>query len=290
VKTDSIHTNTITTATDTTLTSADSLHNRPFQAKYLHGFDNEQQQDSVVESMHNNSVLTIPSGKSSEYYYPNPLHDTGTMLMFLLSMFFVTLSMRKGVKYLYNLNKNLFSLRRRDNLFDDHNTVNEVITIIALVSNTCIMESIIINSTILFYYPSLLLSTNIFTYTILLIASVVAFYLLQMAAYTLLGYVFTSKVNTTLLLKGFNASQSLLGLFLIPLVILLLVYPTYVNTFVILFAILYICCRIIFIIKGFRIFFTNYSSVFFFILYLCSGEIIPLLVMYSGITLLYSTI
>ena len=221
---------------------------------------------------------------------PSPLHDTGIMTLFLISMFLVTLSMRKGYKYVSNFKKNLFSIKKRDNVFEDHNTVNEEITLLSLIANTCIMEGILINCGLTLYFPSLSFAGNIFTNTLTLISIMVGFYLLQVAAYHLLGYVFTSKVNTSLLLKGFNASQALLGILLLPIVILLLVYPTYANTFIILFEFCYILCRIIFIIKGFRIFYSNYSSILFFILYLCSGEIVPLLVINSSIIFIFSII
>ncbi|MGM9811684.1 MAG: DUF4271 domain-containing protein [Muribaculaceae bacterium] len=51
---------------------------------------------------------------------------------------------------------------------------------------------------------------------------------------------------------------------------------------------IYFVCRLIYIIKGFRIFFNNFTSIFYFILYLCSGEIIPLIAVYYGIILTYS--
>ena len=289
MKADNINSNTL--ATDSTAAgAADSVVKHYYQPKYVNGFNNSCEHDSVIASMHDSNLLTVPSGEQSENYLPSPLHDTGTMTMFLLAMFFVTMSLRKGFKYVDNFKKNLFSIKKRDNVFEDHNTVNEFITLIALIANTCIMEGILINCAITVYYPSMLHTSNIFTYIITFIAMMAAFYLLQLSAYLMLGYVFATKTNTTLLIKGFNASQALLGILLTPIVIRLLVYPTYAHTFISLFVFLYFLCRITFIIKGFRIFYTNYTSIFYFILYLCSGEIVPLLIINSGIVLIFSTI
>ena len=46
--------------------------------------------------------------------------------------------------------------------------------------------------------------------------------------------------------------------------------------------IIYISCRIVFICKGFRIFFNNLVSLLYFILYLCSVEIVPVILSFTG--------
>jgi len=42
---------------------------------------------------------------------------------------------------------------------------------------------------------------------------------------------------------------------------------------------LYLVARLIFIIKGIRIFYSNLTSIVYFILYLCAVEIVPVVVM-----------
>ena len=284
MKTDSLH---IKHINADSLAAADSVQHT-FKASSAEGFGNDHSADSTLAPISHCEKLEVPMGDNSQDYMPSPLHDTGTMTMFLLSMFMVTFSLRNGFKYFSNFNKNLFSLKKRENAFEDHNTVNEIITLITLVANTCIMQGIMLNSAITLYHPDITTNASIFTYIISIISIVVAYYLLQLLAYYVLGYVFTSRTNTSLLLKGFNASQALLGLFMIPLVIFLLVYPLHANTYISIYIFIYFICRLIFIIKGFRIFFNNFTSIFYFILYLCSGEIIPLIAIYYGIILTYS--
>ncbi|MGM9803748.1 MAG: DUF4271 domain-containing protein [Muribaculaceae bacterium] len=281
--------NIATSSIDTASTAAaDSLQPKYYSPKYVHGFGNDNCYDSVTAPIEQSSLLLIPQGQQSQNYIPSPLHDTGTMALFLMSMFMVTICFRYGFKYFANFSKNLFSLKKRDNLFDDHSTVNEMFTLMALIANTCIMESILIHCSLWAHFSQLVSQHNIFFYVATLLGISLLFYLLQLFAYLILGYTFTNKINTGLLIKGLNASQALLGLFLIPLVIFMLVYPLYQNVFIVMFCILYAACRLLFIIKGYRIFFVNYTSIFYFILYLCSGEIIPLLAIYSGIMYLYS--
>ncbi|MCH5320108.1 MAG: DUF4271 domain-containing protein, partial [Paramuribaculum sp.] len=44
--------------------------------------------------------------------------------------------------------------------------------------------------------------------------------------------------------------------------------------------VLYVLARIMFIVKGFRIFYTNSASIVYFILYLCSLEIVPVTIFF----------
>jgi len=46
---------------------------------------------------------------------------------------------------------------------------------------------------------------------------------------------------------------------------------------------LYICARLVFICKGFRIFYGNLSSIVYFLLYLCAVEMVPLALV-AGLT------
>ena len=81
----------------------------------------------------------------------------------------------------------------------------------------------------------------------------------------------------------------LLGILLIPVVGALLVWPSACKILLIFAIILYFCCRIAFICKGFRIFYSNLPSLVYFILYLCSVEIVPLVLLGAG-TVYFSTL
>ena len=110
----------------------------------------------------------------------------------------------------------------------------------------------------------------------------IVFYCAQLVLYKLLAWVFGDATSSQLWISGFNATQSLLGLALLPVTIITLVYPSTAPTTLLVALALYIVARIVFISKGFRIFFNNLSSSLYFILYLCSVEIIPSLLAYFG--------
>ena len=108
-----------------------------------------------------------------------------------------------------------------------------------------------------------------------------AYYIFQLAAYNTVGYIFTSTERRSAWIAGFNASQSMLGIALIIPVLLAVFYPAADKAVIVIAASLYFIARLLFIVKGFRIFFINFSSLLYFILYLCALEIIPVLFVYK---------
>jgi NhaC family Na+:H+ antiporter len=68
---------------------------------------------------------------------------------------------------------------------------------------------------------------------------------------------------------------------LLPVLVLLMLYPAHGKVLLAVAAALYFSARLIFIFKGFRIFYSNLSSILYFLLYLCAVEIVPLVIMTS---------
>ena len=100
--------------------------------------------------------------------------------------------------------------------------------------------------------------------------------LLMQLAYWTVGYVFTDSAHARIWLKGANASTALMAMPFLVIALLMLCYPQWNETLLIIAAIIFILGKIIFIFKGFRIFFTRFSSWLLFLYYLCSLEIVPL--------------
>ena len=114
-----------------------------------------------------------------------------------------------------------------------------------------------------------------------MIGACALFYLVQLAAYGTVGFTFASKSGRREWLRGFNATQALLGITLVPAAVLAVFYPPLTFIAVAVGAGLYLLARLLFIIKGIRIFYDNFSSLLYFILYLCTLEIIPVIFIYE---------
>lgn len=221
-------------------------------------------------------VMEVPDGRTPGSYNGSPLHDTVSMTLMLLSALLIALSYNKGYMYITNFAHNMFSTRKRENLFDDH-TVSDLGILSALIFNTCVMMGLIAFYAIGYLVPGMqaVMGRNVSLLVIMLVGWSLLFYLAQLALYYVLGFTFSDKLGTTIWTSGFKASQSLLGLLLMPVAIILMVYPNTIKIMLLTALSLYICARIVFICKGFRIFFNNLQSSVYFILYLCAVEIVP---------------
>ncbi|MBR1882522.1 MAG: DUF4271 domain-containing protein [Muribaculaceae bacterium] len=268
-------------------TPLDSLHAADSAAtyyapQYTDAFPTAQDSDTLLMA---ESVQSLPLMEKHPLQPAVPrksllIEDTGAMLLLLATVLFLTVSYRTGYKYIENFFHNMFSVRRRDNLFEDH-TVKETQILSALVAVACVAEGLLGYFALSLHVPDLRLAlAGQPTLAIgLLSAIALAFYLAQLVCFHLLGYVFADKVSTKLWLDGFKASQSILGIALLPVAGIALAVPSLVKAMLIVGIILYFCVRILFICKGLRIFYSNLLSLVYFILYLCTVEIVPLALM-----------
>jgi len=254
------------------------------EPQYLDGFPVKEAADSSLGDINTLPVMEVPASNEAQPFARSPLHDTPSMSLLLAGLLAVTLSYHTGYKYIENFFHYMFSIKRRENLFEDH-TLNETKILAALIANTCIVEGFIIYFAVQFLRPALApsLQSNVFLHILSFCGLALGFYLAQWLIYKVIGYTFSDKVGSKLWLDGFKASQSFLGLLLLPVLVLLMIYPTSGKLLLSISALLYLIARLIFIYKGFRIFYGNLSSILYFILYLCTVEIVPLVIM-TGVT------
>lgn len=104
------------------------------------------------------------------------------------------------------------------------------------------------------------------------------YYVFQLGVYNVLAYTFAPDAEAGhRWVDGFQASQGLTGLVLAVPVLVMVFYPDAFVPCMAAAVTVYFLGRLIFIIKGFRIFYTGYTSLVYFILYLCTLEIVPVL-------------
>lgn len=103
----------------------------------------------------------------------------------------------------------------------------------------------------------------------------------QVTGYLLVGYAFAPAGEMRRWLRSFVLTQTMAGYLLVLPALAALFYPTSAPVFCSVCLAIYIGCRILFCIKGFTIFYTSPASLFYFFLYLCTIEIVPLLTVWS---------
>lgn len=206
-----------------------------------------------------------------------PGYDSAVIVVLLLLFGIVASNFKHYSTYIKSLSDNLLTVRRRANAFNEH-TVNETRVSVSLVAVACVSEAILLFSVVYTLSPS----HAIFPLLMAMVAVTVVYYMVELIAYSTIGNVFTDHENAVQWLKGFNASQSLLGIALVIPALVTLFYPGSAWAMAIIGAFLYITARIVFIYKGFKIFYYNLFSLLYFILYLCAVEIAPLVMVFRG--------
>ena len=251
-----------------------------YTPQYPNGFPAVAAGDSSLSSIDTLAVMEVPVAGHAKSFARSPLHDTPSMALLLAGLLAVTLSYHTGYKYIENFFHYMFSTKRRENLFEDR-TVNETSILAALIANTCIVEGFLMYFAVQLLRPALSasLQSNVFLHIGTFCVLALGFYVVQWLVYKVLGYTFSDKVGSRLWVDGFKATQSFLGLLLLPVLVLLMLYPASGKLLLSIAALLYLVARLIFIYKGFRIFYSNLSSFLFFILYLCAVEIVPLVIL-----------
>lgn len=171
----------------------------------------------------------------------------------------------------------MFGIRRRSNAFDEH-TSNESRTFGIIILLLCLNEGILVFSGINIINP-IPDSWSVFSLTMMFSGVALGFYLAQIVIYRLIGFTFTDSIGSLQWIRGFNASQGSLAFMLLIPALISLFYPSAAPAMVIIGISFYFVARNVFIYKGFRIFYHNFPSLLYFILYLCSMEITPILIL-----------
>jgi len=189
----------------------------------------------------------------------------------------ISLNMSHCRQLFKNFSQNLIGLRCRANAFDNR-TTNELRTLVIIIMLLCLSEGILLFAAAV-TGGAVCDYAGVLPMTMSLAAISLGYYLWQLAAYKVIGYAFADRDATRQWLSGFNASQTLLSLLLIAPALVAMFYDGLTQIMLIIAAGCYMLTRVLFIYKGFRIFYTNLGSLLYFILYLCALEITPLLIL-----------
>ncbi|MDE6191621.1 MAG: DUF4271 domain-containing protein [Muribaculum sp.] len=207
-------------------------------------------------------------------------YNSDILCVVMAMLLLVAFNIRQSPKFFRVTFHDLWSLKERNHLFDT-STVSETRAFVVCVILMCICEALLGIAAISQFMP-------VPPASMLMVGGVLAgiaggYYLWQVMVYKFIGYVFFDKFSTSLWLRGFNASQILLGALLLVPALTVLFYPSATVWLLIASVLFYFCVRLIFISKGFRIFYQNFSSLLYFILYLCSVEIVPVILLFNGV-------
>ncbi|MDE5811243.1 MAG: DUF4271 domain-containing protein [Muribaculaceae bacterium] len=197
-----------------------------------------------------------------------------TVIVIILAL--LALNFRHCRRLIKNIPAALFRNRLSVNSFDNH-TTSENRTYLILLLLLFICEGVMIVACAPAYGIEIA-AVNLVKSALTMSGLAAAFYLFELAAYATVGYAFATPSATREWLRGFNASQAFLAILLILPALIAVVSLQWLSVAVTVACIAYILARSLFIYKGFKIFYNNFPSLLYFILYLCTLEIVPLLI------------
>ena len=210
---------------------------------------------------------------------PDGSADSGVTGIIVALILLVLLALRNSHRLIPAMVKDLLSVRTRDKSFDEH-TSNETRLVALFGVQLSVYLGILLKGAVDTALGRPPLVADVID-LLPVIAICGAYYIFQICAYSTVGYAFATPNGRRLWLRGLNAVQTLLGFALAIPALLLVFYPVAATYALTAGAALYILARLIFISKGIRIFFDNFGSLIYFILYLCTLEIIPLIALYN---------
>lgn len=193
---------------------------------------------------------------------------TALLLLFVI----VAVRFRNNSKYLGALLRSAVEVRERGNVFDD--TVREMSFMIVLNAMWSICAGILLH----------ILAGGGGASTPLgmgkCIGLAVAYEFFMILCYETVGTVFSDRLHTRMWVRGYLAATGLTTLVLFPAALLGVCYPEEARLALWMGLSAFIIGKIVFISKGFRIFFTRIGAWVLFLYYLCSLEIVPLVLLY----------
>ena len=107
-----------------------------------------------------------------------------------------------------------------------------------------------------------------------------AYTLFLTGAYAVVGNLFSDGSKASMWVKGYLSTQGLQTLLLFPVALVAICVPGIVGSMLVAGAIVFFFAKFLFIYKGFCIFFTQVASWVLFLYYLCSLEIVPVILTY----------
>lgn len=245
----------------------------------LHSIDSMQQ--VAADSIRH--IAAMPSGfvgkPLPETLNTNPIVTISILILFLLFGFVLSY----GRKMILETTKDFFYLKERSSIFIDSsaNALRLKISfmLISLGSIGFFLFSIYFKDDTITAFNEKLLYLSLFIFITL------GFLAFKFFVFKALSYIFFDKNTTSIFIRGYFTIIFGLGIALSPVVIGLIYTP---KSFFIIFLsvglLLFFIAFILILYKIIQIFLDNFYSLFYIMLYLCTLEILPVLIVLKALS------
>lgn len=196
-----------------------------------------------------------------------------TVLLFLC-LVLVSYVFSRGRKHLLSQLKGFVTNRERGSLFDDATTEDIRYTFL-LFFHTCVLLGLCVY----YYYantlPELFYRYSHYLLLAVFVGSIVLLFFLKCLAYTFVNWVFFDKKQNTIWMDAYYNVIVWSGFLLLPVILLIVYFDLSFSAFLYLVGSVLILTKITLFFKCFSNFFKNFYGSFHLILYLCTLEILP---------------
>ncbi len=191
----------------------------------------------------------------------------------------LALNARHIRRLFHALPQDLWSLRRRANVFDER-TANETRSNFLLIAQLCVFSAVMF---LLWLAPHgntvgfglIGHGASLSSVVGWLTAATAGYYIFQLSAVGTIGYAFADPQRNSQWRRGLNASSVLLAQLITLPMLVALFYPALTQAMLWTCAGAYVATRLVFVAKGFRIFYRGPVSLVYFLLYLGVIEVLP---------------
>lgn len=270
---------------DTTGTLSPASQPEVFVPQYVRGFERStplKESDPLKDLQE--TIIAIPEGFDSERIPDTPTNNSLLVSIVVVVFLLFAFTYKKGTKFLGEIFNSVLNVKDRQTLFDD-TTVRETQLRAVLLGMTFVSEGFCLFQLLASTRPDLSVSIGIGVCCSSLIAWV--YYMLQKWLYRVLGLVFSDTSHTRKWVESFISINAIISIPLAIPVLLTIFVPQWGPTMLTVAGIIYLGSRILFIYKGFKIFYRNILDLFYFIVYFCALEIAPLFWVYKSSILIY---
>ena len=270
---------------DTTATRLTVSKPEVFVPQYIQGFERStplKESDPLKDLQE--TIIAIPEGFAAERMPDTPTNNSLLVSIVVVVFLLFAFTFKKGTKFLGEIFNSVLNVKDRQNLFDD-TTVRETQLRAVLLGMTCVSEGFCLFQLLASTLPDLSVSIGVGVCCGSLIAW--AYYMVQKWLYRGLGLVFSDTTHTRKWVESFISINAIISIPIAIPVLLTIFVPQWGKAMLTIAGTIYLVSRILFIYKGFKIFYRNILDLFYFIVYFCALEIAPLFWVYKLSILIY---
>jgi len=221
------------------------------------------------------AIVQIPKGHLGIPHPSFPQTESWVFIILLILFFLLVYSLYNSAGMIGETLKTFFQVKERSSIFSKATINNIRIRLLLIIFSIGVLS--------LYVYLIIFKSTTPFsikTYCYFFILTSF-FFGLKSLIFDLIGYVFLSPVSIKMGKESYFNILTILGTTLFPILIFLIYIPNNLYRIAELIS-LFICIGacILVIIKLFQIFFHKILASFYIMLYLCTLEILPLIILY----------